>query len=330
MNFNLYLFRADKGTYDQYPDDYTSSIIGPLCSDIKSSKAMIVRDHDLMYYIFAEDLGNSNLFGICLVFNKIYVSQVNVFFNYLRGLIDSDLVRQGKIIRFDEEGDIGFVSANLSDDTKSYDYIKDLIDAKLESENNEFGAAELTTTYNGLHNSTVVSGTRADYEILDRQNKYNKIIIDYEQGLDEDPTRKIISRLQTQIAVLNDTVDDQKRDISRLEKAKKQYRKVIFLFIVLLCCCGGLYFLYATLDETEQNLRDTTGRLNTAQATITSLNRILAQKEDRITSLKNEVREERQQKIQAQNKLNEIQSHCPFIITGTSCSLSAGTYTVKY
>lgn len=330
MNFNLYLFGRNKGTYNQYPDDYTSSLLASFCSDVTSSKAMIVRDQNLMHYIYAENLGGSNVIGICLIFNKAYIKHVSKIFNFIRGLIESTLLKQGKIIRYNNQGYIEFTSTNLSDDVKAYDYIKTLVDSKLDSDNNYFGVSELTSTYNGLHNSEVVDGNTANSEILKLQQKYNKIIIEYKKGIEEDLTKKVITGLQSQISNLNKKIESQTQEISKLEKTKKQYRKVMFLVIVLLCCCGGLYFLYTTLDETERNLQDTTERLSIATDSISSLNNTLTQKQNAIISLKNEVREERQLKEAAQSTLENIQSNCPFLITGTSCTLSSREYIVRY
>lgn len=291
---------------------------------------MIVRDQNLMHYIFAENLGGSNVIGICLIFNKAYIKHISKIFNFIRGLIESTLLKQGKIIRYNTQGDIEFTTTNLSDDVKTYEYIKNLVDSKLESDNNFFGVSELTNTYTGLHNSEVVDGNTANSEILKLQQKFNKITIDYKKGIEEDLTKKVIVGLQSQISNLNQKIESQTQEISKLEKAKKQYKKVMFLFIVLLCCCGGLYFLYTTLDETERNLQETAERLNIATDSIGSLNKTLTQKQNTIISLKNEVREERQQKEAAQSSLENIQSNCPFIITGTSCTLSSQEYTIRY
>lgn len=330
MNFNLYLFGKNKGTYNQYPDDYTSSFLASFCADVSSSKAMIVRDQNLMHYVYAENLGGSDVIGICLIFNKAYIRHISKVFNFMRGLIESTLLKQGKIIRYNNQGNIEFTSTNLSDDVKAYDYVKALVGSKLDSENNYFGVEELATTYNGLHNSEVVDGNTANSEILKLQQKYNKLIIDYQNGIEEDLTKKVISGLQEQISNLNQKIGIQAQQISKLEKAKKQYKKVILLFIILLCCCGGLYFLYTTLDETERTLQDTTERLNTATDSIGALNNTLTEKQNTIISLKTEVRDERMQKEAAQRTLENIQSNCPFIITGTSCSLSSREYTVRY
>ncbi len=330
MNFNLYLFGKNKGTYNQYPNDYTSSILSSFCADVTSSKAMIVRDQNLMHYIFAENLGESNVIGVCLIFNKAYITHISKIFNFILGIIESTLLKQGKIIRYNNHGDIEFTTTNLSDDVKAYDYVKTLIDSKLDSDNNYFGVTELTTTYNGLHNSEVIDGNTANSEILKLQQTFNKITIDYKKGIEEDLTKEVIAGLQSQISNLNKKIESKTQEISKLEKAKKQYKKVMFLFIILLCCCGGLYFLYDTLDETERNLQETTDLLNTATDSISVLNNTLTEKQNIITSLNNEVRDERMQKEAAQSTVKYIQSNCSFIITGTSCSLLSREYTVWY
>lgn len=330
MNFNLYIFGENKGTYNQYPNDYTSSILSAVCADVQSSNAFIIRDHNLMHYIYVENLGHSNILGVCLIFNNAYIKHVSKIFNFLRGLIESTLLKQAKIIRYNDQGNIEFTTSNIRDDIKSFDFVKTLVNSKLDSNNNFFGVAELTTTYNGLHNSVTIEGNTANSEIIKLQEKYNKIIIDYNKGIEEDSTKKIISGLQIQLSYLNKDLDSKKQEIRRLEKQKKQYKKIVALFIVLLCCCGCLYFLYAKLDKANQYLNDTTRSLVRANDSIASLNTVLTQQQNSIISLKNEVRDERLLKEAAQSKLDNIQSHCPIIITGTSCSLSSGEYTIRY
>lgn len=300
------------------------------CSNVISSKAMILREQNLMHYIYTENLGNSNVIGICLIFNKAYIKHVSKLFGFLRGLIESTLLKEGKIIRYNNQGDIEFVTTNINDDTESFDYIKAVVNSKLDSDNNYFGVSELVTAYNGFHNSEIVDGNIANSEIIKLQQKVNKIIIDYKKGIEEDLTKKVISGLQTQISNLNNKIYNQNQVISKLEKAQKQYKKVMFLGGVLLCSCIGLYFLYSTLDKTERNLQDTIGRLNIATDSIGSLNNTLILKQNTILSLKNEVREERMRKEAAQSILDTIQSNSSFIIAGTSCSLSSREYAIKY
>lgn len=289
---------------------------------------MIVRDQNLMYYIYAENLGNSNIIGTCIVFNKAYVRHVSKIFNFLRGLIESTLLKQGKIIKYNAQGDIEFITFNISDDVKSYDFIKTLVNSKLDADNNYFGVSELTSTYNGIHNSEVIDGNTANSEILKLQGKYNTIIIDYKKGIDEDATKKVINALQSQISDLNGKIATQTEKISKLEKAKKQYKKVLILSMVLILACGGLFFLYGTLNKTERDLEETTVRLKEAKKSIKSLNNTVKQKQNTIFSLKNEVRYERMQKEDAQNVLGKINAYYPFVII--SGEVDSEKYSFKY
>lgn len=326
----MYIFGRNKGRYNQYPDDYTYPLLAPICSDVIKSKAIILRNQDLMHYIYAENLGDSNIIGICLIFNKAYIKQVSKIFTFLRELIESTLLKQAKIIRYNNQGNIEFTTTNISDNIKSFVYVKTLINSQLDSENNYFGVSELTSTYNGIQNSETVDGNTTDSEILRLQQRFNKIIINYKKGIEEDLTKIIISELQVQISKLNQIIENQKHTISELEKTKKQYKYAIFLFIVLLCSLGGLSLLYTSLNKTERDLKETTICLNTAIDSIHSITTRLTQKQNRIESLQNIVREERQLKEAVQNTLDNLQSNCPVIITGTSCSLSSGEYVVRY
>lgn len=337
MNFNLYLFGNNNGAYNQYPDDYTSSVLAPFCKDVYASKAMIVRDHDLMHYVFAENLGNSNVFGICIIFNKAYCTNVKKLFNFLRGLIESTLLKEAKIIRYNKQGDIEFTSSSIGDDVRACDSVKALLNAQLDSDSNNFGIEDLSTTYNGLKKAEVVNGDIANSELNKLLHKCNKVIIEYNGGVEQNAIRQVITDLQAQITSLNLKLENQKDEITKLEKSKKQYRKIVFLFFILLCCCGGLYVLYTTLDETERNLQDTSQRLHVAKDSIDALNLTLASKRKTINSLNEDVRRERSQKEAAQQSLasvkstlDDIKSNCPVIITNTSCNLSTRKYTVYY
>lgn len=328
MNFNLYIFGKNKGTYNQYPDDYTSSILATLCSGIDSSKGMIVRDQNLMHYIYAENLGTQNVIGICLIFNKAYIKHVSKLFNFMRGLIESTLLKQGKIIRYNNQGDIEFTSINISDDIKSIDYVKTLINSKLDSDNNYFGVCELTTTYNGLHNSETVDGNTANSEILKLQQKYNKINIEYNRGIDDDLTRKVIMELQSQISDLNQKNIDQEKSISKLEKTKKQYKKVLFLVFVLLCACVGLYFLYVNLNDTQDRLDSANNTISEKESIIVGKNSTISNLRDSVNSLEYNLNRETKAKEKIESSLQSICSYSPFAVT--SCEVNANQFKFDY
>lgn len=338
MNFSLYLFGQDqRGTYSQYPDDYTSSRLSALCVEVTTSKGWIIRDHDLVHYIYAENLGNSCVLGICLIFNKAYVKRVGKFFDFLRNIVENTLLNQGKIIAHNEHGDIEFVGPRICEDTRSYSYVKELINAALESDNNRYRVTHLITSYNGLHNQKTVDGTAFDSEIQRIQHEFNKIIIDFQRSINENKTQKTILALQESIADLNGTIETQRKEIDELIRTKKQYRNIIFLFVVLLGCCVGLGFLYNNLTRTEQILSDTKQKLSVATDSIKALrleifdiNKTISVLNNEKSRLNEQLSEEQRLKADAQSKLNSITSGKSFIATDATCSHGSRWYKVSY
>lgn len=328
MNFNLYIFGRNQGAYNQYPNDYTSSILTSLCSDVASSKAVIIRDQNLMHYIYAENIGNHNVIGLCLIFNKAYIKHVSKLFNFLRGLLESTLLKQGKIIRYNNEGDIEFVSTNLSNDLKSIDYVRTLVNSKLDSVNNYLGVSELTTTFNGLHNSEIIDGNTANSEIIKLQQKCNKITIEYNRGIEEDLTKKVIQGLQTQISTLNLKILNQDKIISQLEKTKKQYKKVLFLIFVLICACIGLYFLYVNLNNTQDQLDTANNTISEKESIIEGKNSTISNLRDSVSSLEYSLNLEVKAKEKVESSLQSICLYSPFAVT--SCEVNANQFKFDY
>lgn len=328
MNFNLYIFGRNQGTYNQYPNDYTSSVLASISSDVTNSKAIITRDQNLMHYIYAENIGNHNVIGLCLIFNKAYIKHVSKLFNFLRGLLEATLLKQGKIIHYNNEGDIEFVSTNLSDDIKSIDYVKALVNSKLDSDNNYFGISELTTTFNGLHNSEIIDGSTANTEIIKLQQKFNTIIIEYNRGIEEDLTKKVIQGLQAQVSNLNQKILSQEKIISQLEKTKKQYKKVMFLIFVLLCACAGLYFLYVNLNDTQERLDAANNTISEKESIIESKNSTISDLRNSVNSLENNLNREVEAKEKIESSLQSICTYTPFAVT--SCEVNANQFKFDY
>lgn len=330
MNFNLYLFGKNKGAYNQYPDDYTSSFLNGVCSDINGSCGIVYRDHNLMHYIYAENFGDGNILGVCLIFNKAYLKRATKLFGFFRELFETTLLKQGRIIRYNSEGKVEFKEPLIKDNIKSYEYIKSLIDTKLDSHENPFKVVELTSVYNGVKNSETVEVEINDYVLNKLCDTYNRIKIDYKQGIENDEFNKLILQYQETIKAGNETIDFQKEQIKRLEKARKQYRYVMFLCIVLIASLVGIYLLYEYQKKTERDLLDRTTELNTANSTIRDQNETIDRNNIKISGLQKDLREEEAKREVAEKTLAIIQGSCPFLITSSSSNLSERTYTVNY
>lgn len=281
-----------------------------------------------MHYIYAENIGNNKVIGVCLIFNKAYIKHISKLFNFIRGLLESTLLKQGKIICYNNAGDIEFVSTNLSDDVKSIDYVKALVNSKLDSDNNYFGVSELTTTFNGLRNSEIIDGNTANSEIIKLQQKFNKITIEYNRGIDDDLTKKVIQGLQSQVSTLNQKILSQEKIISQLEKTKKQYKKVLFLIFVLLCACVGLYFLYVNLNDTQDRLDTANNTISEKESIIVGKNSTISNLRDSVNSLEYSLNREIKAKEKMESSLQSICSYSPFAVT--SCDVNANQFKFDY
>ncbi len=281
-----------------------------------------------MHYIYAENIGNHNVIGMCLIFNKAYIKHVSKLFNFIRGLFESTLLKQSKIIRYNTDGDIEFVSSNLSDDIKSIDYVKALVNSKLDSHNNYFGVSELNTTYNGLHNSETIDGNTANSEIIKLQQKFNKITIEYDRGIEEDSTKKVIQGLQSEILDLNQKIVSQEKIISQLEKTKKQYKQVLFLIFILSCACIGLYFLYVNLNDTQNQLEIANTTISEKESIIVGKNSAISHLSDSVSNLKYNLNREVKAKQKIENSLKSICKYTPFAVTG--CEVYSNQFKFDY
>ena len=70
MNFNFYILGTPSGAYSQYPNDYSSTMFSEFGKNIAGTRLVIHRDHDLVYYFFAQEIDQINCVGFCVVFTE--------------------------------------------------------------------------------------------------------------------------------------------------------------------------------------------------------------------------------------------------------------------
>ncbi len=343
MNFNFYIFGNPRKRFSQYPQDYTREFLEPLAGNLDGSRAMIYRKLDLTYYAFVESLGENMYMGICMVFNKVRASHPKQLFDFMKSVIESQALKNGKIIQYTTEGNIVFVNPDMSDDTHAYEYLRSVINSMLENKKNNFGINVLPSRYEVVSKTEYIFSTEPNKVITQLSDHNSKVVIDYGDGIRSNSTHKIILSLQEQLYVSKNTIDSLSEEITELERQKKQYRNVIVLFLLVLACCIGLFFLYDSLYQTEKDLHSTTKQLVIANDSITvyqaeiSTLRTKAQNlldtvsvlhkklDDTTTELSDTKRElsyETQSKISFQDKVDFYRSVAPLVITKGSLSFS--------
>lgn len=337
MNFNLYVFGTPESGYSQYPDDYSKELIEPFCKNVNGSQAVIYRHLDLIHYIFIEKLAENKLFGICIILNRLQAAFPKKLFSFLKEVVENQALHNRKFVEYNSKGDVAFKSDNFSEELRSYEFLKSVINAGLEEKADEFGFQELTTKYSGDNKTEYANFSQHDETIFNLSNTCDKVIIEVKNGLNNNHTHLIITGLQENIRKRDQEIAELKQDVEQLERKKKQYRKVIMLFIVLLISCVGLIFLYNTLTETERDLQNTTEQLYFAnqeidrqQFSIDSLNTVVDGLNSTITHQQNRITDLSESLEEAQSEINDAAYYMPIIITSSDFGWYSGYLTCKY
>ena len=115
--------------------------------------------------------------------------------------------------------------------------------------------------------------------------------------------------------------DRLKTENKKLQAQKKQYRNVVLLAFVILICGVGLFFLYDNLNSTQ-------GQLTEAESTIVDNENAIRKLNASNNSLRLCLDNEKQEKRDLKNKLSDICTKTPFIITGYN--INAEEVTIDY
>lgn len=287
MNFNFYIF-GNPQAYSQYPQDYTKDIFFPVCKNLEGARGVIYRDNALVYYIFAESLGDGRYIGLCLIFNNAQATKPKNLFNFMREVIESYAVKGDRYLKYNAQGKIEFTTSDFCYELKSYEYLKSVIGSKLAGDNN-FDISPLTSNYSGENKTETLASSATSSEMLRLSNRINRVVIDDSVGISHDSTNKLIVSLREDINKRDDTIRELKKTVSELEKQKKQYRRVVFLFLVLLVALGGVYLLYLSLNETQISLRKKTEQYDAAVVSIDSLGSEITMRENEMSSLRGQI-----------------------------------------
>lgn len=106
MNASVYIFGKFNNGYSQYPDDYTSAIFRNFSTNAKSTTQIVIhRDGNLVYYGYIRKLQKDKHIGLCVVLNGLILKRIDSLFSLFENVI-SNLVTNGKLIHFNEEGEL--------------------------------------------------------------------------------------------------------------------------------------------------------------------------------------------------------------------------------
>lgn len=314
MNFNLYIYGTPEGRYNQYPNDYTASLLEEWQKGAKGTRLVIYRKMNLVYYSYAEqlnDLGNS--IGFCVVFNNARVLKPKLLIQFFKAIVENYLVKSGEIIKYSEDGKIHYNLRAFNEGTKAFEKLKELINSELESNESKYAIVPLDSIYNGINSFDSINFDATDAQILALTNKHNKVIINDANGVENSYLNKLIANMRAENVSAQEKIRTLEAEIEKVNRQKKQYRMVIFLVLAVVACLVALYSfnsniktLTGDLSQRKEEIKVLNNDLTLANAKIDTMSIELSEKSLRIGQLQREASQHRNS-IDSLNSLTQIQ-----------------------
>ncbi|WP_075556668.1 hypothetical protein [Parabacteroides timonensis] len=257
MNFNFYILGTPEGRYNQYPDDYTAPILVGMQKNLKGSRLVIHREMNLIQYVYTEQIGSNNFIGFCLIFNNIRLLKPKQLIKLFRLIIEERLVNSGRIIRYVANGELQFNIKLFSEEIKEIESLKVFINTELEVNEEKYEIEVLKTIYNGVKSSDTIDINSTDSEIILLSNQYNTVFVSDDMGIENGYIHQVITSIREQNIAAKKEIEKLQDEIVKLKRQKKQYNKVILLFLLMIICSCGLFFLNVNLNNTKNILEQT-------------------------------------------------------------------------
>lgn len=296
MNFNLYIYGTPEGRYNQYPNDYTASLLDEWQKGTKGARLVIYRKMNLVYYGYTERLNNEgNCIGFCLVFNNARVLEPKRLIQFFKTVVEDYLVKSGDIIKYSDDGKIHYNLRAFNEGTRSFDKLKDLINSELDSNESKYGIVPLDSIYNGINSFETIDFNATNSQILALTNKHNKVIINDANGPENSYLNKLIANMRAENIAAKEKIKSLESEIEKVNRKKKQYRMVVFLELSVAGCLVALYSfnsniqsLTGDLSQKKEEIKALNSDLTIANAKIDTMSLDLFYKNQRIGVLQKE------------------------------------------
>lgn len=251
MNITVYVFGVFKDGYSQLPHDHCQQIFqGSLGKEKTNTQIAIHREGDLVYYQYVRWLNSKQYIGLACVLNGVMITDIQQLFAIFEDLV-ADIVVHGVILEF---ANTGYITTNVSylyDYTSEVKRIESLLQTRLNSINHvykklpemdysadktlvrrfslEDGNSAINSAAESYYNICVVKGDGNSADLLSSYSGKLRALNDQNQVLSRE-NKKLLMRIQ-----------DQKAELSTLNKEKKQTAIVSILAIIVVILFAVIY-----------------------------------------------------------------------------------------
>ncbi|MGN1354483.1 MAG: hypothetical protein ACI4V2_06190, partial [Alloprevotella sp.] len=274
--------------------------------------------------------------GLCVVLNGLILKRIDGLFDLFENTI-TDLVTQGRLIHFNEQGHLVTSVEKLYLNREEIDLLTETLRAgfkKFEPDCLSLPAVSYATSKDSCKDFSV--GDEQD-EIIKSSYTNGYTYIYKSKGFNTaqlNSYKGVLSKAYKEKKELTERYNNLQAEHAKTLRQKKQFRFVLILFIVILGCAIGLFSL-------NDNLNITRDALSSANDTISMQNDSLSSKTVQISNLHTVIHKlersrqaEASRRVEAENNLenfkSKIRKRQPFIVKNTSFSFSSGYLSFDY
>lgn len=312
---NTYLFgKLKSGKYTQYPDDSTSGVLGALYPLAKAPTQIIIRRcGNFMYYCYIRKLPKDAYFGICVMLNGTYISEIDKLFSLFEKRIE-EICEKGIILRFDETGNVVPAVSYFYEESEESKLIVEQIGdifkpAKpLPPVDFSVGKDSVNIFSDGDKLDDIVkSSYRFGYTCVYKQADYDTIRMN--------SYRSVLKRVSNE----NDNLKDENKRLQdeneKVKRQKKQFKNVVFLCLLVAICGIGLFFLKDNLDSTKNSLENAQQKITQNESEIAKKKETIMALNGKVNNLQTSLAQEKSDREKAESKLSKVEIYMPVVIT---------------
>lgn len=327
MNSSVYIFGNLSSGYTQYPDEgSTSSIFQKFYTKAKATTQIAIRrDGNLMYYAYIRKLEQGKYIGLCVLLNAATLTKFEGLFSLFENVI-SNLVTKGYLIKYNDSGNLIANTSHLYMNREEIDLVAENLKGGFDSMQST--AMKLPPVNYAISSESVKEFVVEDdakeilkssytngYTYIYKSKGFNTALMNSYQG--------VLSKISKENTSLKKENSNLKEENRKIRQQKKQFRNVILLIFVVIGCGIGICFLYNNLNNTQDLLTETNEIIELKNNTIKKKNGKISLLKNSIDSLNKVVKNEREVRIETEEKLNKICAANPFVVTSLSVSSDA-------
>lgn len=240
MNVSTYIFGKLLSGYTQYPDDNKKILFKSVAADSIQAKSMIAirRNGNLVHYIYLRLIsspdGDGRYLGLALELNDVYCNDLSKLFM----LFDEALTRivlNGKIVEFNDDGDIVAKASRMYYERTEIDRISNFLSSAIEniptSSFKKLPPVNYSITANEV---TILTESASAIEVAEALKVYHAVNVYRDKDTSAiDEYSKRIKKLSQQIASLDSDKSKLSLELSKVKRQKKRTTVVTILSLTV-------------------------------------------------------------------------------------------------